>query len=847
MPALIHIPLHRNRTPTHKRKRREPDEWTRNLDQRAKTLSALDAFIASQRALLARSHDDIERLRGLKGDVVRDPEAFFDNVDERLGLPVVPPKRRRRRVQPRLQTHDRVGGVQWVRVPLSHAGPLGIALPPSTRTSQNTNPLSLHRPNTPPHPPVPSLPRAPPSAPSLPLPQSSNSSSSPPAASLIDPVLIKFPPPTPLSDSELAGLGGCPVNAEEEKTEEGAREDPRAPAHRAGGGEGTWRTRVSSKWMWMWAWTSTWVRAMEQGSTLPQRPRLRLSDPLSVGGGIKEGPMDVDVGEGVSSPPPPPSPSKFQIQGQRTTTTSCTPHELEAVDAFRCPPPPPSIAAVPIASASTSTSASRPAKRAKVKHQHEEEEEEGDEGEEEEEVVVMHDPYGGASTKGKAASSTPPSPYNGYGGKSVEAVSMGRVGSMPSVGGKSLEALGLGGKAPPTSVSGQTTKSKDSGGSRGAKEPKPEKEKEKEKGTREKKEKTRPETYKQAWSVEEQRLLEQLLEEIPEGEGFRQGRGDLRGQGDDALCLGGAVPPPPRRATPALADERGGRGFMAEDIESDGRTEDAAAGGESGAEVFREVEEVWGWLALIYLLVTYTELKDRGERKATSAFLSESYLGEEQGISLALWERWGGVACIVFGMIESLNLPWTKIQRKVREGSGLGWGKDLPKRMGRRVKKGIDPNMKPKPETRCALMSKYRLLEQLVEEVLEGGVFVRFRLCLFETNTASDYLPPPLRYSGCLTGGWVISNPGYSSEIAIDGEGCREIYKWYEGTRYLSMHALHTLVDYHSTSLPVLPPMSSTPATLHHEWGCGYTIWVQLWCIYALFYVYDHAPYWVPL
>ena len=33
--------------------------------------------------------------------------------------------------------------------------------------------------------------------------------------------------------------------------------------------------------------------------------------------------------------------------------------------------------------------------------------------------------------------------------------------------------------------------------------------------------KPKPETYKQAWSVEEQHLLEQLLEEIPEGEKFR--------------------------------------------------------------------------------------------------------------------------------------------------------------------------------------------------------------------------------------------------------------------------------------------------------------------------------------
>jgi len=33
--------------------------------------------------------------------------------------------------------------------------------------------------------------------------------------------------------------------------------------------------------------------------------------------------------------------------------------------------------------------------------------------------------------------------------------------------------------------------------------------------------KPKPETYKQSWSVSEQNLLEQLLEEIPDGEKFR--------------------------------------------------------------------------------------------------------------------------------------------------------------------------------------------------------------------------------------------------------------------------------------------------------------------------------------
>lgn len=40
-------------------------------------------------------------------------------------------------------------------------------------------------------------------------------------------------------------------------------------------------------------------------------------------------------------------------------------------------------------------------------------------------------------------------------------------------------------------------------------------------GPRAKRTKPKPETYKQAWSMSEQNLLEQLLEEIPEGERFR--------------------------------------------------------------------------------------------------------------------------------------------------------------------------------------------------------------------------------------------------------------------------------------------------------------------------------------
>lgn len=57
-------------------------------------------------------------------------------------------------------------------------------------------------------------------------------------------------------------------------------------------------------------------------------------------------------------------------------------------------------------------------------------------------------------------------------------------------------------------------------GNANAKEKANGKDKTKTKG-KEKKPKPQPDTYKQAWSVSEQHLLEQLLEQIPEGERFR--------------------------------------------------------------------------------------------------------------------------------------------------------------------------------------------------------------------------------------------------------------------------------------------------------------------------------------
>lgn len=47
-------------------------------------MEALEAFIQTQRSLLARTQSDIERLRTLKLDVIEDPQDFVDNLGEKV-------------------------------------------------------------------------------------------------------------------------------------------------------------------------------------------------------------------------------------------------------------------------------------------------------------------------------------------------------------------------------------------------------------------------------------------------------------------------------------------------------------------------------------------------------------------------------------------------------------------------------------------------------------------------------------------------------------------------------------------------------------------------------------------
>ena len=89
----------------------------------------------------------------------------------------------------------------------------------------------------------------------------------------------------------------------------------------------------------------------------------------------------------------------------------------------------------------------------------------------------------------------------------------------------------------------------------------------------------RSDTFKMAWSVEEQRLLERLLEEIPVGEKNR------------SAC--------PHSHT-CLYSPVEDRFKMGKDFASNERTANASTGREQGSEVFREAQEVRGGGAITH-------------------------------------------------------------------------------------------------------------------------------------------------------------------------------------------------------------------------------------------------------
>jgi hypothetical protein len=48
------------------------------------SFQALDAYIQSQKALLARTQSDLDRLRTIRDEAVTQPELFFDSLDEKV-------------------------------------------------------------------------------------------------------------------------------------------------------------------------------------------------------------------------------------------------------------------------------------------------------------------------------------------------------------------------------------------------------------------------------------------------------------------------------------------------------------------------------------------------------------------------------------------------------------------------------------------------------------------------------------------------------------------------------------------------------------------------------------------
>ncbi|KAJ3544481.1 hypothetical protein NMY22_g2765 [Coprinellus aureogranulatus] len=122
----------------------------------------------------------------------------------------------------------------------------------------------------------------------------------------------------------------------------------------------------------------------------------------------------------------------------------------------------------------------------------------------------------GSSRRGlplSLSSSTSP-PYPPTGEKPLASLTSGP--STPTMGGNSVEALGLLSSSGGIANGKMQSKGRWKAGEKGKDEGE-----EQGRGRGVKKDKPKPETYKQACSVEEQHPLEQLLEEIPEGVGFR--------------------------------------------------------------------------------------------------------------------------------------------------------------------------------------------------------------------------------------------------------------------------------------------------------------------------------------
>ena len=53
------------------------------------SFQALDTYIQAQKALLARTQSDLDRLRRIRDQAATDPEPFFHSLDEQVSLSLI--------------------------------------------------------------------------------------------------------------------------------------------------------------------------------------------------------------------------------------------------------------------------------------------------------------------------------------------------------------------------------------------------------------------------------------------------------------------------------------------------------------------------------------------------------------------------------------------------------------------------------------------------------------------------------------------------------------------------------------------------------------------------------------
>ncbi|KAJ2916223.1 hypothetical protein MD484_g4215, partial [Candolleomyces efflorescens] len=407
-------------------------------DPCAQTLEALEAFIQTQRSLLARTQSDIERLRTLKLDVIEDPQDFVDNLGDKLDSPSF-----------RLSEQTDYGldfpeKIQWGSFGGHDISPLQHL----HHKLLTTNRLRTHPSKT----------------------QTSELSSvqrlvKEARKRIIDPVLVRFPPPSPCTSDDELEEPIDPETLKRQREHEKIRELKKMQIRSTTSG-----MRLPGRMPGVFIRHDVEDESMDvdisvedaaallhrpqQGQQQQQQQHPVPTTPSRQQGQGYRGPLKDPAGPRPTSPVVPPSDditSGFQVDH-----ISVPAHATQAL-----PPPSPQTTRTRrstrksganvgvVVSSSIAADGSRPMKRVKPA------------------PAVLPPP----STSSTSASTSPSD------------------------------------TSAPVELPGTAAAAAASGGGGGGK------------GSA--KEKPKPETYKQAWSVSEQHLLEQLLEEIPDGEKFR--------------------------------------------------------------------------------------------------------------------------------------------------------------------------------------------------------------------------------------------------------------------------------------------------------------------------------------